>query len=314
MESGLYFRGAGAAACIVLATWGAGCGGSGLVSIPDLPEAGADAEQELPQSPRSPSGVPEASGASSDAGGTLPTPTPMPDAGPTDAAPVVTLSLSPTQITSGQAVTFHAIVSEPKGIANIRDGLLQDDQGGSYGSFKAGSAPSTFDLTLTWAELNHVRTIAFAAPSTSRTFLAQFTNLQGKSGSATQSLSLSCGNAHSGACGGTCVDFNGNANCGGCGKTCAAGVACRQGSCNYPRWSTCTDRGTVSATLTCAQQCQSQGKSCAAGCDGCQPGRPCEAESFASDSDCQSGTSTTSTGTCTEPLADDNGSFRCCCM
>ena len=307
-----------------------GCGGSGLVRVLDIDaggDHGADAQTSAPPAPSAdipddgtdaadidatePSGSSDATSPDTSLAPDDSASTPV-DAGP----PSVTFSLSPTQITEGQSVTFRATVVDPLGPANLATNELRDDQGGYYGSLAPAGSPSAFVLTLSWAQLNQVREIAFSPPGAPRNFIAQFANLQAKTTSATAALTLACGNAHSGACVGVCTDFWADASCGGCGKTCGVGVACQQGSCIYARWSACLPRATTNV-LTCAEQCQDLGKTCTTGCTGCGPGQACEAQTFVTEAKCQAATSPTSSGSCSNLLptaANGNTSFRCCCI
>lgn len=225
-------------------------------------------------------------GASTDEAGAAPILTSLPDGAPIDAAASPTdggASVAPstsgplelaaltttTSEISGVAavsepteVTFLAIVTHKNGLDEIAGGTLHDDAGKTYGAFGAGDTKSTFALTLSWSAITKIRPIEFAAPGTTRTFIARFHDNGGHTVEAAVVIGLHCGGARSmAACGGTCASLDSSvAHCGACGRACTD--RCTEGVC-APSNACFTPSGF--AGLTCADRCRVLGARCVDG-------------------------------------------------
>jgi hypothetical protein len=249
-------------------------------------------------------------GGTGSSGGGADAAAPGPDAARPDAtlppqgSPQINLTVAPLAITEGQSATFRAAVTDPSGAA-ITGGTLTDNYALTYGAFAPDpSSPGSYNLTLSWPQVDALRTIQFEANGAGRTFIAVFTDANGGSGKANVSLGFKC--PLNAACGGACVDLSSNqSNCGHCGNTCDGAAQCKQGVCVAPRWSTCF-AGVPVSNYTCAQACQDDSKTCSNSCDG-----SAGFQSFGSFADCQLSASVESTGACADSLP--GGPFRCCC-
>jgi hypothetical protein len=178
---------------------------------------------------------------------------------------IISLSSTVSTVTEMDTVTFIAIVTDQMGLDSIAGGTLTDDSGATYGGLGAGAQKGTYQIALTWAQINEVRTLQFDVPASSmRTFTAKFFDNAGNEASASQSIGFRCAMTGFGACNGTCTDLGNPASCGTCSNVCAIGTGCTEaGTCIPGTASACF----VPGPTTCADYCTQQGKTCVSRCE-----------------------------------------------
>lgn len=210
-----------------------------------------------------------------------------------------------TDALNSDTVTFIAVVTDTAGLDTLAGGSLTDDTSATYGAFGTGGAQNgTYQVSLTWSQINQVRTIDFNPPGATRTFTATFFDNAGHRASASVSLMLTCG-ALSEACTGKCTDFTEQGTCGACMSTpCSNEMGCASdgsGQCITGSFSTCASKGTATS---CAEFCKNMGKRCSTACG------VAGEEHY----DCQPGTDQTTVYACTSPFGVDTySSVQCCC-
>jgi hypothetical protein len=171
-----------------------------------------------------------------------------------------------TSITVGQSVTFTAVLTDPNGIGDLVGGALTDQYGATYGAFQASGMMGSFDLTVSWAQMQQAHSIDFAyGTNGQRTFTAKFFDMAGKSAEMMATITLTCSmgsmewQAIAGACYNTMNDPN---NCGGIGISCGGAIKCYEGEC--AQVGNCT---TASTTMSsCNVICAAMQKTCANEC------------------------------------------------
>ena len=178
---------------------------------------------------------------------------------------VVSLDVSPGQLTAAQSATVTAQVTDPDGTTDILGGVLRAGANGpQLATFQLVSG-GTFTAMVSWDGIHQATSVAAPDPVTLR---AEFTDSTGKVGWREAQLGLTCaGNTD---CAGACVDTStANDNCGACGRGCtqyqvSQGLVlggCSAGNCT-PTYSACFSSDAFS---TCDQVCASQGETCVAG-------------------------------------------------
>ena len=194
--------------------------------------------------------------------------------GPNPWAPrVLEFGSDVTQLTSGGSVTFRAFIADSND--DLLGGVLKDAGGATYGTFVGPGDDGTYELTITWDEIQAAASIDFET-SQARTFAAEFFDKLGLRGEAEVTVTLSCGGdtacqglCGKAACNGSCVDFDEDTNCGACGVRCLPGT-CKQRVCscetdeNCPGSTQCFPDPTESP----ANQCQIVGATRVIGEDG----------------------------------------------
>jgi hypothetical protein len=159
---------------------------------------------------------------------------------------IITFGTNVTQLTVGESVRFVALVTDPKGLDQLVGGRLVDPTGTiQYGAFQA-TTQSSYELDLSWSEINQAAPITFDAQEL-RTFRADFFDLSKQSATQSVQIRLQCNGI--GACAGVCTDLQNDAkNCGTCGTTvalpriCVAGeAACAGGNSYCPVQNACTN-------------------------------------------------------------------------
>lgn len=151
---------------------------------------------------------------------------------------VGTLAPSPSYAYDGESVTFTVSVGHPIGLDYLYTVELFDTSGYSYGSMSTSGFDGNYSLTLSWTQIDAVSPLNFTS-STSRSFLAKATDIDGKSKSTSStnvSFYCSAGETCSGVCGG-----------------CSSG--------GTPTLTTCST--SYSGSETCSSICASLGKTCA---------------------------------------------------
>ncbi len=179
---------------------------------------------------------------------------------------IQTLSASATELTEGESVTVTALVTDPEGASNVLSGTLVDAETGDlYGTF-TGRGAGSFDMALSWDDLNAVMDIDLAeGASGSRTLSAAFLDEEGHE-SAPQSISLTLSCGVDAACAGACADFDADTdNCGACGNTCrtydaydSSGLADHPAECDAGQCVVSTDCETEIFD-SCDDMCAEQG-------------------------------------------------------
>lgn len=154
------------------------------------------------------------------------------------------------------------------GLTDITGGLLRDPvSGSSYGSFVESAG--TYSITLTWAQINGVRSIDAAAGGTARVFEAVFTDMAGNMATRQVSVTMSCGASAATCTPGVCVDLTSRTACGSCSNDCTdaevdtGGVSVDANSCR-PGSGTpyCTFTMREGVRRSCAAACSSRSLTC----------------------------------------------------
>ena len=142
---------------------------------------------------------------------------------------VIELLADRTSMTEGDSVTFTAVVVDADGLDTIVGGkLLTADGTGFYGAF-AALGGGTYQIVLSWTMIGETTKIEFAGQSQMRGFLADFVDLDGKHGTRTIEIKLTCDDGS--ACDGSCVNLDYDPdNCGKCGVVCFSDY-CYDGNC-----------------------------------------------------------------------------------
>nr|HEX4315142.1 hypothetical protein [Kofleriaceae bacterium] len=112
--------------------------------------------------------------------------------------------------TETDTVTIVAAVDVQNGAdTDLGGGTLTDAAGNTYGGFEASSTGSTFEVTLSFEQINQVAPITFASPGGSRTFIATFYDDIQDTLTRELTLDLGCRGSNgqlAGACNGVCQD------------------------------------------------------------------------------------------------------------
>ncbi|MEQ8279111.1 MAG: hypothetical protein RMA76_16895 [Deltaproteobacteria bacterium] len=173
---------------------------------------------------------------------------------------ILDFSSDVTTVRPGGAVVFSAIVTDPDGIDDVIGGQLISD-GATYGTFATSASEGAYTISLTWNQMDAVRTIELAPGGAPRVFTAQFFDVAGQRTSRDLAIQLQCHDPALAACGGRCVSLTTDeANCGGCGVTCSARQpprsegACEVGVCRYSVFH--------NSEVSCQQFCASVALTC----------------------------------------------------
>ena len=181
---------------------------------------------------------------------------------------IVTLGSNVTSITQGASVTITAIVTDPDGIDDVIGGNLGDGAGATYGAFATSSQEGSYELVISWDQIQQVQSIDFAEGTTQpRTFVATFYDQAAHM--VAKSLTITLGCMGHGACMGVCKNMSGDTqSCGTCGNVCGTGASCVQSACVCPG-AQMECNGVCKNLQTDAANCGTCGNACAAGntCD-----------------------------------------------
>jgi len=179
---------------------------------------------------------------------------------PTNGPQLLAFGADVSTITAGGHVTFTAQLADPDGVGDIAGGSLVDDLG-AYGSFVGTAQPGTYQLSLSWAQINQARSIRFPSGATiERSFTARFFDHENHGAERSLTLTLTCHGLA--ACNGACVDpLQSPDACATCDPPCAGGDACYLGAC--AALSACQGTST-----SCQLACAASGMTCANQCDG----------------------------------------------
>lgn len=227
--------------------------------------------------------VPDPSGGSTGQGTGASTATGGGTGGHNGALSIVALSSTVPTITGGHpgatetdTVTFVAIVTDIAGLDTIAGGKLIDDMNHTYGAFGAGANKGTYNLSLTWSQINQVSPIDTTV-GPKRTFTAQFFDNQNNTATASVDIALACREFLGlvGACAGVCADIKADgSNCGACGHPCSKGMICGNSTCVNPHFGSipgntdtytdCLAVYTVPSGTTCVDICNEVGLNCTA--------------------------------------------------
>jgi hypothetical protein len=178
--------------------------------------------------------------------------------GETSSPTIVAFTTNVGAITDGESVTFTAVVTDPDGIRDVIGGtLLSDDGAATYGAFPDSHQGGTFTLTLTWAEIQRVRSIQFVDRE-ARVFRARFFDQAAHRAEATVALMFHCDGLA--ACAGHCTDLARDVgHCGSCERACTGDAnSCSAGSCHG---SVCVSRF-FGVPATCAAACTARRMTC----------------------------------------------------
>jgi hypothetical protein len=202
------------------------------------------------------SGQTSGTGGSAGAGGAPAAPAPA----PTDGPQLLSFTADAGQLTAGATVTFTAKLADPDGVGDVAGGSLTDELGAAYGAFLGTAQPGTYQLSISWAQIDQGHPIVLPRGATvTRTFTARFFDLESHGTQRSLMLTLTCHGLA--ACNGACVDPAQSPDvCSTCDPPCADGAACYLGQC--AALTACAGKMTscqlacAAAGMTCANQCQ----------------------------------------------------------
>jgi hypothetical protein len=167
----------------------------------------------------------------------------------------ITFNTNVRRITEGQTVRFTAVVTDPDGIDDLIGGTLRDEvSANTYGSFTTSAAEGSYQLELTWDEIDRVRAINFT-DELERVFEAEFFDVAGNRTTQTIAVTLFCDDGPlAGACDGDCRSFTSRSNCGACDNACIPQAQCDLDGATYAcecpaGWGVC-DGACVDLSLT----------------------------------------------------------------
>ena len=215
------------------------------------------------------------------------------DLGGNQAPEVLSFTAGPSRISEGGETTFTAVVTDSDGVDDVIGGTLESQSGATFGGFSSTGASGTFEIDLTWRDIDEVESIEFDSTE-DRLFVASFYDAAGKTGTATVALNLHCDG--DGACEGRCVDLDSDRdNCGECGNACQT---CDAGECL--EW-TCTR--VTGDILSCDDAC---------GSNECLESEPNAGTWFIDSNDCADGESI-ELDRCSSQAEEGRGSVECLC-
>ena len=182
---------------------------------------------------------------------------------PEDGPRIVDLAINTTTATPSTTLTISALVTDPDGVDDLIGGTLKSPAGASYGAFQT-SEGSSYELTVTWSQLNAVQPIVFDAPI-GRDLVAEFYDQAGNKVQRTLSINLACDGTNGAACeAGTCFDLNNSLDhCGACGAAVQGEAYCSQGQPTCSSGDYCPASGVCSGFYE-PKACGSCGNSCEA--------------------------------------------------
>jgi len=184
-------------------------------------------------------------------------------------------SVNTSVATDTDNLVFTALVTDPDGIDDLIGGSLKAPGGASYGSFATSSAEGSYQITLTWNDLNTVSAIDIDGSPESREFVAEFFDAAGNNSTRSVTIRLECaGGDDEATCDGDgrCISLLTATDCLECGNN-------------------CTDTGGInvgSGSFTQRGQCEPSAGGCTASVvRAAQPGLTCDA--VCGDWDCADG-------------------------
>jgi hypothetical protein len=189
---------------------------------------------------------------------------------PPSTAPIIlSIQANSNAIDPTVSLKITAVVTDPDGIDDLIGGTLDSPSGASYGAFATAAAEGSYEITLSWHDLNTVEAINAPPAGTSRTFVATFFDVGGHKTVKTVSILLRCDLSGFTACAGKCFNLTRDAShCGACGHDCGpwmtqlgqtVNVISSSPSCLD---SICTATVHTNNRRSCAAYCASAGQGC----------------------------------------------------
>lgn len=182
-----------------------------------------------------------------------------------DAPRIIDLSINTTTATPSTLLVISAIVTDPDGIDDLIGGTLKSPTGASYGSFQTSAAEGSYQLNLTWNQLNAVQSIVFEQPL-NRELVAEFYDQTGNKVQRSLSITIACESSSEAACSpGVCTDLlTSKEHCGSCNNTlegpeleCNLGSpACYENLTYCPASQQCASEFNPKACNTCNNNCE----------------------------------------------------------
>ena len=134
-------------------------------------------------------------------------------------APIIlSLNTDVKKLTQDEAVKIVAIVTDPDGIDDVIGGELVTGQGLSFGAFTSPAQEGSYQLSISWDDINKIDPIEFVSAKL-LIVTAKFFDVSGEKVEQNISLELHCKGL--GACNGVCTSLETIDNCGGCRVKCA---------------------------------------------------------------------------------------------
>jgi hypothetical protein len=145
---------------------------------------------------------------------------------------ILMLSTNTALLRSDQTLLVTAVVTDPDGVDDLIGGTLLDPTtGGAYGAFVTSAAEGSYQVDLTWYDIDTVRPINAPPAGAERRFLARFFDTAGGRAEAEVAVSLRCAGDGLSACDGDCFDLDSDRDhCGSCDRALAGDLICRDGA------------------------------------------------------------------------------------
>lgn len=158
-------------------------------------------------------------------------PEPEPCTGPGCGPRILSLAANVTTLRSNQQLIVTAVVSDPDGIDDLIGGTLVDpDSGANYGAFQTSASEGAYALTLSWSDLDTVRSIEGPATGVSRALVARFFDAAGNTTEGQLQVNLRCALDDEAPCDGECVNLESSSqHCGACRQPAPSGTSCEAG-------------------------------------------------------------------------------------
>ena len=159
---------------------------------------------------------------------------------------ILSFSANNAVMSAERSLILTAIVTDPDGIDDLIGGDLHDpDSQGTYGAFSTSAAEGSYEIQLSWQEIQQVRSIDTPLGGADRDFRAIFYDQAGHSVSDTITIHLECaGDPSLAVCAADCADLNDSLDhCGQCHNPVPyEGGICNAGAFDCPAGETlCSD-------------------------------------------------------------------------
>jgi Cys-rich repeat protein len=191
-------------------------------------------------------------------------PPPPPDP---EAPRFLDMSSNRTSMSQDDVLVISVVVTDPQGIDNVIGGTLLDPtSNATFGSFATSAAEGSYEIEVTWNEINEVRALTFSAPQ-QRTFRARFFDADGNESAQDIMVQMTCGQEP--ACNGFCASLECNDSCvsqlrdgtgsfgfcGACNQVCGDAGQCEGGTAASGFGASCVCEEVPAQVDSCDGQC-----------------------------------------------------------
>ncbi len=172
-----------------------------------------------------------------------------------------------------ESVVFSVVATDPDGIDDLIGGQLVDPGGGVYGSLATASAEGSYQIEVSWDDINRVRPIHVPVGGGERAFRILLFDQAGHQATEDVLLELACEFDGLAACDGECTNVSrDNRHCGSCETSCNEwGEAANLPDsfspyCNEAQCAAMTERQIDEyQEVTCSEECAQATLSCVDG-------------------------------------------------